>query len=56
MRATNEMPTFDALFEPLLAALQAFGGGSKTAEIYPEAIELKSINQMERTSAHMVKK
>jgi len=56
MLATNEMPTFDALFEPLLMTLHAFGGGSKTTEIYPEAIKLKSINQMERTSANMVKK
>jgi len=56
MLATNEMPTFDALFEPLFAVLHAFGCGRKTTEIYPEAIKLKSINQMELTYAHMVKK
>ena len=38
MRATHEMPTFDALFEPLLAALRALGGSGSIEEIYAKTV------------------
>ena len=40
MRATNEMPTFDDLFEPLLAALRALGGSGSIEEIYAKTVEI----------------
>ena len=51
MRAPNEMPTFDALFEPLLAALRALGGSGSIEEIYAKTVEIadtfKNIDELD---------
>ena len=45
MRASNEMPTFDALFEPLLAAFRALGGSGSIEEIYAKTVEVAGISE-----------
>ena len=51
MRASNEMPTFDALFEPLLAALRALGGSGSIEEIFAKTVEIadtfKNIDELD---------
>lgn len=51
MRASNEMPTFDALFEPLLAALRALGGSGSIQEIFAKTVEIadtfKNIDELD---------
>jgi restriction system protein len=39
----NEMPTFDALMNPLLEAMRALGGSGSIDEIYEKVVELQEI-------------
>lgn len=39
----NEMPTFDALMNPLLEALRALGGSGSIDEIYEKVVEIQEI-------------
>ncbi len=52
MRASKEMPTFDELFEPLLAALRALGGSGSVEEIYAKTIELAGITEDVASQMH----
>lgn len=52
MRASNEMPTFDALFEPLLAALLALGGSGSIEEIYAKTVEVAGISEDVASQMH----
>jgi restriction system protein len=52
MRASNEMPTFDALFEPLLAALRALGGSGSIEEIYAKTVEVAGISEDVASQMH----
>jgi len=52
MRATHEMPTFDALFEPLLAALRALGGSGSIEEIYAKTVEVAGISEDVASQMH----
>ena len=52
MRATNEMPTFDTLFEPLLAALRALGGSGSIEEIYAKTVEVAGISEDVASQMH----
>jgi restriction system protein len=45
MPSPNDMPTFDALFAPVLAALRALGGSGSVEEIYAKTIELAGISE-----------
>lgn len=52
MRASNEMPTFDALFEPLIAALRALGGSGSIEEIYAKTVEVAGISEDVASQMH----
>lgn len=52
MRASKEMPSFDELFEPLLAALRALGGSGSVEEIYAKTIELAGITEDVASQMH----
>ena len=52
MRTTNEIPTFDALFTPVLAALRALGGSGSVEEIYAKTIELAGISEEVASQLH----
>lgn len=52
MRASNEMPTFDALFEPLLAALRALGDSGSIEEIYAKTVEVAGISEDVASQMH----
>ena len=52
MRTAPEMPTFDALFAPLLAALRALGGSGSVEEIYAKTIELAGITEEVASQLH----
>lgn len=52
MRAPKEMPTFDALFEPLLAALRALGGSGSVEEIHAKTIEVAGISEDVASQMH----
>lgn len=52
MRAPNETPTFDALFELLLAALRALGGSGSIEEIYAKTIEVAGIPEDVASQMH----
>lgn len=43
--ASNGMPTFDRLMNPLLDALSALGGSGSTDEIYEKVIELQDVDE-----------
>jgi restriction system protein len=46
------MPTFDALFAPVLAALRALGGSGSVEEIYAKTIELAGISEEVASQLH----
>lgn len=52
MRASNEMPTFDALFEPLISALRALGGSGSIEEIYAKTVEVAGISEDVASQMH----
>jgi restriction system protein len=52
MRTTNEIPTFDALFTPVLEALRALGGSGSVEEIYAKTIELAGISEEVASQLH----
>ena len=52
MQTPNDMPTFDALFAPVLAALRALGGSGSAEEIYAKTIELAGISEEVASQLH----
>jgi restriction system protein len=52
MPSPNDMPTFDALFAPVLAALRALGGSGSVEEIYAKTIELAGISEEVASQLH----
>jgi restriction system protein len=52
MRASNEMPTFEALFGPLLSALRALGGSGRTEEIYAKTVDVSDISEDVASQMH----
>jgi restriction system protein len=52
MRAANKIPTFDALVETLLAALNALGGSGSIEEIYAKTVEVSGISEAVESQMH----
>ena len=52
MSTANDIPTFDALFAPLLAALRALGGSGSVEEIYAKTIEVAGISEEVAAELH----
>jgi restriction system protein len=52
MRTAYEIPTFDALFAPLLEALRVLGGSGSVEEIYAKTIEVAGISEEVASELH----
>jgi restriction system protein len=52
MSTANDIPTFDALFAPLLAALRALGGSGSVEEIYAKTIVVAGISEEVAAELH----
>ena len=52
MRTAYEIPTFDALFAPLLEALRGLGGSGSVEEIYAKTIEVAGISEEVASELH----
>ncbi len=52
MRTAYEIPTFDALFAPLIEALRGLGGSGSVEEIYAKTIEVAGISEEVASELH----